>query len=202
MRQVVTLVGLNAGTVIWMDDIVAQTCIDTGTARWPSAEDFESEESGEEQSEAPVDAKDLALKFESGKLIVVGEWPERLRITSKLASLPQTVKSEGGQIHFAFDRKATYRMIAEERGEIIGVLESGEPAPAEAVEEVVDGEAEIVEEVAEAGVIPADWRDLHWKRRIKLASEILGEPVETVEDAALIIEAAESEIQRATADEA
>lgn len=61
-------------------------------------------------------------------------------------------------------------------------------APAEVPDEPI--EAEPAPEAVSEGPVPANWRDLHWKQRVKLAKDLTGNAeIASTEDADAAIEA-------------
>lgn len=215
MKPVISLIGLNAGQLVWMTYHAAESALATGAARVPTEAELHADD--ETKDQAPVE---IVLKFENGALRVIGDWPERAILSERVLESTGALKSAGGIVHLNLSgRTATYRLVSGDRGQNIGVLvESGVEQPA--VSASVDAKSEsgadmtvsVDKRVADDAPwqeLPAsqvndatvgdgekpgdgDWRGLHWKRQIQAAEALAGRKVETVEDARAILEANEA----------
>lgn len=75
-------------------------------------------------------------------------------------------------------------------------FETREGKAAKVAEPVIGPPAEAAPEVAEEGGIPANWRELHWKQRVKLAQTLdpdMAESINTAAEADQVIEWHEAE---------
>lgn len=193
MKQVVSLIGLSANTIQWMDSPVAEAAVATGVARWPTQREIEKGviEAGGEVVEIE-DRVELPIARVDGETVLRGDWPAKAILTPKmLYSRFVTVHPKAATVSIELGRrKAQYRMAAERDGEtmidlleVLDEAEAAEPEEEESGEQAdseTDGKADAVE-------VPQDWHKLHWKKKMALAAEIAGRPVDNTEEAMKII---------------
>lgn len=216
MRQVVTLIGRNAGELVWMKEPTAQAAISAGTAALPgSVEAINARvRAGYVEETPPVlsNRRELSLaRSEDGPLVLVGDFPENIIVTSANLASRFFSMSESGEINVEIGgRRAKYRALQNNRGEVwADLVESSDGAPqaqpflppkapeAGADEEKTPENEPVAEEAAPAPAeqapqrnipeIPESWRRLHWKQRIKIAEQIAGVEPKNAEEANEII---------------
>lgn len=210
MKKVICLIGLDHGKERFMHPHEADAAVSTGVACWP--EDFV----GADEAVEETVYEDLPIREIAGTAVMQGAWPQNAVITSRMQNSGWAEVFRSGTIVVTLgDRKAIYQSIGNVEGsrDHKAVLrevqdEAPETDEVEAVESVQDDAADTPPESAPAlhpvesfdedatdgegpdvdVIVPNDWKSMHWKQRVQLASRIAGKEVQTVGEANDILE--------------
>lgn len=205
MRKVVLLTGRMAGNEEWMNEHEAEAALATGAVALPgsnAAVDIQARLGLLDQSTPQHEGRrELALRRgDTGATELVGDFPERLTLAPGFQNTRFVRFGPSGDITIDVNgRRAKYKAVGDYRGEVFADLVAVEtPAidPGDAEESYADteteaegdtGEEEQAETEAPAIEIPEDWRRMHWKQRVALASRIAGHEIKEAEEANAII---------------
>lgn len=209
MKQVITLVGLQAGQMRYMNSPEAEAAVAVGTARWPTEAELilgqaiEVRKPQEKQGDADWVYLNVA-NTDAGPALA-GEWPQRAVLTPKMKNSIFVSEPKSGVFHISIgERRATYHLSDTAAGEsyvnLFKVLDAeedvsdepkgGAPVPVEAEEGADEGEEEaerIPDAAGDTIEVPVGWETMHWKKRIALAEQISGAEPENVGEAMKII---------------
>lgn len=207
MKQVITLVGLKAGHLVWMNTPEAESAVAVGTARWPTQAEIMNGGPIEEKKPAAPGGDDefVYLKIASSDAgpSVPGGWPRKAVLTPKMKNSIFVEEPKSGVFHINVGGKRAVYHLSDNVGgesyvELFKELDDAEDEDEDEVEAAVEPKAEEAEEdedeaerpadsSGDAIEIPAGWESMHWKKRITLAAEISGEEPENVGEAMKII---------------
>lgn len=198
MKQVVSLIGRNAGSLVWMRPHEADQALATGVAVLPDSAKGQAVLAGAdafpEKDSTPKASDegrvDLRIRKGDDGIYLEGEWPAKTRIPPRLLVSNMVRVSESGDVVVSIGgRTADYKAISEERsGEIlIDLVRDRDAATDKESLQVAEDPDPAPVDNDDKTAIPASWQDLHWKQRVKLANE-LGYGVETVADADAALE--------------
>lgn len=195
MRQVISLVGRDAGHTIWMNNPQAEAAVATGAACWPEdAGKMSVKGTRIDAADLPDDdeasREQLRLRMdEDRRTVLVGAWPKKAILSPKVMHSNMVESFPSGTIIITVGgRKATYQTQRQSRSgewfiDLREVHDLSEP----------DAATEAAAPVTDNVVLPPDWRDMHWRQQASLASEIIGESVGNKADAVAVLEAYEAD---------